>query len=124
MHATRDQLPILFGTDRAGIRGTDWGELRATIVSIPAGTDITSLLKGLPDNRCPCSHWGYVLTGEMRVTSADGEETLRAGDLFYLPPGHTVADQRNAEYVEFGPPGAHDAFLEAAQRNIATVAAP
>jgi hypothetical protein len=124
MHATRDQLPILFGTNRAGIRGVDWGQLRATIVSIPAGTDITSLLKGLPDNRCPCSHWGYVLTGEMRVTSADGEETLRAGDLFYLPPGHTVAVQHDVEYVEFGPPGAYDAFLEAAQRNIATVAAP
>ena len=70
MHATRDQLPILFGTNRAGIRGVDWGELRATIVSIPAGTDITSLLKGLPDNRCPWSHWGYVLTGEMRVIPA------------------------------------------------------
>ena len=27
MHATRDQIPLLFGTDRAGIRGTDWGEL-------------------------------------------------------------------------------------------------
>src|SRR4051812_19296155 len=123
MRARRDQLPILFGTNRAGIRGIDWGELRAAIVSIPAGTDITSLLKGLPDNRCPCSHWGYVLSGEMRVTAGDCEETLRAGDLFYLPPGHTVAVQHDVEYVEFSPPGAYDAFLEAAQRNIAAVAA-
>jgi hypothetical protein len=41
MHATRDQITLLFGTDRAGICGTDWGELRATVASIPAGTDIT-----------------------------------------------------------------------------------
>jgi hypothetical protein len=124
MRATRDQLPILFGTDRAGIRGADWGELRATVVSVPAGTDITPLLKGLPNNRCPCSHWGYVLTGEMRVTFANGEETVRAGDLFYLPPGHTVVVHHDVEYVEFSPPGAYDDFLEAVQRNIATIKAP
>ena len=123
MRATRDQLPILFGTDRAGIRGADWGELRAAVVSIPAGTDITPLLKGLPNNRCPCSHWGYVLTGEMRVTFADGEESVRAGDLFYLPPGNTVVVQHDVEYVEFSPPGAYDDFLEAAERNIATITA-
>ena len=123
MRATRDQLPILFGTDWAGVRGTDWGELWATVVSIPAGTDITPLLKGLPNNRCPCSHWGYVLTGEMRVTFADGEETVRAGDLFYLPPGHAVVVQHDVEYVEFSPPGAYDDFLEAAERNIATITA-
>jgi len=116
MHATRDQIPLLFGTDRAGIRGTDWGELRAT--------DITPLLKGLPNNRCPCSHWGYVLTGETRVTFADGEETVRAGDLFYLPPGHTVTVQHDVEYVEFSPSGVYDDFLAAAQRNIATIKAP
>jgi hypothetical protein len=124
VHATRDQIPLLFGTDRAGIRGTDWGELRATVTSIPAGTDITPLLKGLPNNRCPCSHWGYVLTGEMRVTFANGEETVRAGDLFYLPPGHTVVVHHDVEYVEFSPPGAYDDFLEAVQRNIATIKAP
>jgi hypothetical protein len=124
MPATRDQLPILFGTDRAGIRGADWGELRATVVSVPAGTDITPLLKGLPNNRCPCSHWGYVLTGEMRVTFANGEETVRAGDLFYLPPGHPVVVHHDVEYVEFSPPGAYDDFLEAVQRNIATIKAP
>ena len=124
MHATRDQIPLLFGTDRAGIRGTDWGELRATVTSIPAGTDITPLLKGLPNNRCPCSHRGYVLTGEMRATFADGEETVPAGDLFYLPPGHTVAVQHDVEYVEFSPSGVYDDFLAAAQRNIATIKAP
>jgi hypothetical protein len=58
MHATRDQLPRLFGTERAGIRGTDWRELRAAIVSMPAGTDVVARLQGLSDNRCPCPHWG------------------------------------------------------------------
>jgi hypothetical protein len=125
MRATRDQLPILFGTDHAGIRGADWGDLRSAIVSIPAGTDIAPLLKGLPGNRCPCPHWGYVLRGRMLVTHADdSQETLRAGDLFYMPPGHTVAVEQDVEYVEFSPPAAHDEFIQVAKRNTALAEAP
>ena len=61
MHATREEFPILFGTDAAGIRGADWGGVRTAIVAIPAGVDTSPLLKGLPGDRCPCPHWGYVL---------------------------------------------------------------
>ena len=57
------------------------------------------------------------------MTLADGEETLRAGDLCYLPPGHSATVQHDFEHVEFSPRGAYDAFLEVAQRNIATVKA-
>ena len=49
---------------------------------------------------------------------------MRAGDLFYLPSGHTVVVQHDVEYVEFSPPSAYDDFLGAAQRNINTVKAP
>ena len=117
MHATRDQFPVIFGSDAAGIRGVDWGELRATFVSIPAGSDITPLLEGLPNNRCPCPHWGYVLKGQMLVTHDGGEESIRAGEIFYIPPGHTMFVDEDVEYVEFSPPAVHDAFMEAARRN-------
>ena len=40
MRASRDELPILFGDEQAGIRGADWGDLRAMIVSLPAGTSL------------------------------------------------------------------------------------
>ena len=30
--------------------------------------DATPLMKGLPDDRCQCPHWGYVVSG--RMTSA------------------------------------------------------
>ena len=93
MRATRDQLPLLFGTERAAIRGTDWGKLRATIVSIPAGTDITPLLMGLPNHRCPRPHW-VLPTGEMRVTFADGEETVRAGDLSSAAGAYRIGPPR------------------------------
>src|SRR5919206_4978996 len=50
--------------------------------------DGTPLLKGLPDDRCQCPHWGYVLKGRVHFRFADHEETIEAGDAFYLPPGH------------------------------------
>src|SRR4051794_27200273 len=89
MHGSKNDLPILFGADEAAIRGTDWGGMRAMIVSLPTGTDITPLLKGLSGDRCTCPHWGYIVKGRMRAISADGEETLQAGDVFYMAPGHT-----------------------------------
>jgi hypothetical protein len=117
MHATRDDLPILFGTEHGGIRGVDWGNLRAAIVIISAGTDLTPLFKGLPDDRCPCPHWGYVLTGAMKVTYANGEEMIQTGEVFYLPPGHVVTVVQDLQYVEFSPIVQHNEFLTAARNN-------
>jgi hypothetical protein len=109
---------LLFGNERSGIRGVDWGDLRAAIVAIPGGTNLAPLFQGLPDNRCPCPHWGYVLTGTMRVIYADGEETVSAGDLIYLPPGHTVVVEQDVEYLEFSPPAPHDEFMNVAKNNV------
>jgi hypothetical protein len=119
MRATRDELEILFGEDPATIRGVDWGDLRAMIISLPAGTDLAPLLQGLPNDLCPCPHWGYIIKGRIRMTYADGEEFLRAGDLFYLPPGHTPFVEEDVEFVEFSPPAEHEAVLDVVKRNLA-----
>ena len=123
MRATRDELPILFGADPATIRGADWDGLRAMIISLPAGTDLAPLLEGLPNGLCPCPHWGYVLKGRIRVTYADREEVLRAGDLFYLPPGHAPLVEEDTEFVEFSRPAEHEAVLEVVKRNAAALGA-
>src|SRR4051812_25058182 len=57
-------------------------------VSFGASLDAAPLLEGLPDDRCPCPHWGYVLKGRLTYRFADREEVCEAGDAFYLPPGH------------------------------------
>ena len=123
MRATRDELPVLFGEDPAAIRGADWGDLRSMVVSLPAGTDLAPLLQGLPGNLCPCPHWGYVLTGRLRVRYADGEEVLHAGDLFYLPPGHTPLVEEDCEFVEFSRPAEHQPVLDHVQRAVAAASA-
>ena len=112
MRATRDQLPVLFGEDPTAIRGADWGDLRAMVITLPAGTDLAPLLQGLPGDLCPCPHWGYVLKGRIRVRYAEGEETLRAGDIFYLPPGHAPLAEEDAEFVEFSRPAEFQPVLD------------
>ena len=53
MRASKNELPIMLQAGSATIRGADWGELRAALVSVPAGTDFGPLLKGLPGRSVP-----------------------------------------------------------------------
>ena len=39
----------------------------------------------------------------MTVRYTDGEETIGAGEAFYLPPGHIPAAEAGIEFVQFSP---------------------
>src|SRR6266511_1582657 len=75
-----------------------------SFTSLLEDIDATPLLKGLPDDRCPCPHWGYVIKGKMTARYADRDEVFEAGDAFYTPPGHIpVANEPGTEFVWFSP---------------------
>ena len=61
------------------------------------------MFRGLPDDRCPCPHWGVVISGRLEVRYADRTETYTAGDAYYMPPGHLPHPFTGAEVVEFSP---------------------
>ena len=66
--------------------------------------DATPLLRGLPDDRCQCPHWCYVITGRLTYRYADREEVYEAGDAFYAPPGHVpVKNEPGTQIVQFSP---------------------
>lgn len=73
--------------------------------ALPGGMDTAPLFKGLPDGRCQCPHWGYVIKGRFRVSYADHEEVINAGELYYLAPGHLPYVEEDTEVVEFSPQG-------------------
>ena len=123
MRATRDELPLLFGDGPTTIHGADWNGLRSMMVSMPAGTDLAPVLKGLPNDLCPCPHWGYVIKGRIRIVYADREEVLQAGDLFYLPPGHTPLVEEHTEFVEFSRPEEYKLVHDHVQRVMAAASA-
>ena len=57
---------------------------------------------------CQCPHWGFVLRGQLTTTDADArQETVKANDLFYWPPGHNVRVDADAEIVMFSPQQQH-----------------
>jgi hypothetical protein len=72
-------------------------------VSFKADIDSTPMLKGLPDDRCPCPHWGYVFKGRVTYTFEDREEVHEAGDAFYVPAGHLQRADAGTEYLQFSP---------------------
>jgi quercetin dioxygenase-like cupin family protein len=61
-------------------------------------------LEGLEHNSCQCPHWGYVVEGAVLIKYDDGtEEKLNAGDVFYLPPGHTAIVEKDLKMIDFSP---------------------
>jgi hypothetical protein len=73
-----------------------------SFTSVHEDIDATPLMKGLPDDRCQCPHWGYVFKGKMTARYADRDEVFEAGDAFYTPPGHVpVKNEPDTEILWF-----------------------
>ena len=84
-----------------------------------ADADLTPLFAGLPDDKCQCVHWGYVIKGKLTFITASGEETFEAGDAYYVGPGHTPILYAGTEVVEFSPTKELQQTLEVVEKNMA-----
>jgi hypothetical protein len=88
------------GVDRGGDLDND---CTVAFVTIRQGHSLAQMLKGLPDDMCPCPHWGYLIAGKISVSYADHEEVFEAGDAFYMAPGHVPTAATGTEFVQFSP---------------------
>lgn len=80
------------------------GGMAVGYVEVPAGTDFTPMFAGLPQDRCPSPHWGYVLEGAIRIKYPDGkEEVVNGGEVFYWPAPHTGVVEKNVKFIDFSP---------------------
>jgi hypothetical protein len=73
--------------------------------------DPAPLFKGLPDDRCQCPHWGFVVRGKLVLRYADRDEIYQAGDAYYGAAGHLPLIFAGSEIVEFSPSGALQATM-------------
>lgn len=121
MRSSNRDLPVVFEGAGAVSRQAEWGSMNVAIESIPAGTDTTPLFKGLPDDRCQCPHWGYVTRGQFRVMYGDHEEVVRAGDAYYLTPGHAVVFEQDTEVIEYSPQGEYQKTMDVIAHNMAAM---
>ena len=104
MQSNVKDLPIAHEALGEMVRGQDLGGLTSAYMEYPAGLDFTPLLQGLERDHCQCPHWGYVIEGRIRVSYEDGtQETVRSGDIYYWPSGHTIVVEEPVKMVEFSP---------------------
>jgi hypothetical protein len=80
----------------------EWGTMRIDFSKFPPHS-LAPLLKGLPDDRCQCPHWGFLFKGKIVVRYADHEEIITGGQAFYMPPGHVPEALEDCELVQFSP---------------------
>ena len=104
MRAAVDDLPIELQAGDLTTRYAEWGPMAVRHAKVPSGTDLTPVLEGLPNDRCPSPHWGIVLEGSIHLRQQDGSvEVVRAGDIYYWPEGHTAWTDEDVVFLEVGP---------------------
>jgi hypothetical protein len=121
MRGSKQDVPVAVDMGGVVIRQLEWGEMNVALETFPAGTDTEPVFKGLPDDRCQCPHWGYVVRGRLRVRYKDREEILNAGDAYYMSAGHLPIFDEDTELVEFSPRGEYQKTMEVAARNAAAL---
>jgi hypothetical protein len=75
-------------------------------------------LRAGQDDCCQCPHWGYLFKGKILVRYADREETIVAGQAFYMPPGHAPEALEECELLQFSPSVQARETLDAICRNV------
>jgi hypothetical protein len=116
--ASKDDLPVERIQAYEG-RMTQMGDYNLAFEKMPAQFPPHELFAGLADDHCECEHWGYVLKGAIKFAYVDGsEETFRAGDAYYAPPGHLPTVLEPYEGIEFSPKADHDRVMAQIEKNL------
>ena len=123
MKISKEAIPVRMespGTVMRSLPG--YGGMTVAFNEMPAGTDIGPLLEGLEHNSCQCPHWGYVVEGAVLIKYDDGtEEKLNAGDVFYLPPGHTAIVEKDLKMIDFSPEDELKKVMEHIEKKLARI---
>lgn len=107
MHILKEKLPVTM--DAPGMKMTlqmGWGGMGVSFNEFGPMDRKSSdaMFEGFPDKSCPIPHWGYMIKGSMHIRYKDGkEEVIKAGEVFYLPEGHTGWSDEEMSWIEFSP---------------------
>ncbi|OBB84846.1 MULTISPECIES: hypothetical protein [Mycobacterium] len=116
MHFQPDDIPSLTPDHGSG----GMRSIRAGATNMEIGyswcrtpVDTGPFYKGLPDDTCPCDHYGYVKSGSFRVIYTDGsQELIEDGSVYFIPKGHHFIYDEACELIEFNP---HDQLQQLMQ---------
>jgi hypothetical protein len=101
------------------VGATELGGYTVDFLTVKEPVDMSRMLRGLPGDACQCPHWGVVNSGSMTVRYTDGnEDTVAAGEAFYLPPGHVPTYEVGTQLTQFSPTEELKATEAAIMRNL------
>ncbi|HEX9037691.1 MAG TPA: hypothetical protein VF808_11950 [Ktedonobacterales bacterium] len=101
--ASKDSTPISAENPNYVSRSAELGDFTVAFETLRAGADPAPFFKGLSDDRCPCPHWGLVVSGRLIMRYRDHQEIFEPGDAFYLTPGHLPLAPTDTEIITFSP---------------------
>jgi mannose-6-phosphate isomerase-like protein (cupin superfamily) len=118
MRARKEELTKTFDTKEMAMYEGVWGDMHVEYDVFRERFDITPFLKGLPNNRDQCPHWGIVVKGQATIIYDGQEEIAKAGDAYYAPPNHTGKFEAGTELWEFSPVDKLKQTMEVISRNM------
>ena len=105
MREQKENMPVI--VEQPGFKALSsgtWGGMVVEYFECTERIDVSPMMKGLPDDKCPCPHWGYMLKGALHIQYTDGtEEVIEDGDVFYMPEGHTGWFEPGSAMIYFSP---------------------
>jgi len=104
MHFKPEDIPVLsyYPGNTGCMRSVKAGEMQMAGVWAHTLIDYTEAYAEFEDGMCPYTHYGYLISGRIRITYKDGSiETIEAGEMYYLPAGHLLAYEAPSHHIEF-----------------------
>lgn len=117
--ASKMSTPIAVDADLIEARYAPLGEYTVGFETFKHDVDPAPFFVGLPDDRCPCTHWGVVTAGQVTFRWSDREETYVAGDAYYAPPGHLPLLTAGTSIIEFSPSAELETTMAVVEKNLA-----
>src|SRR2546429_9891787 len=111
--ASHDELPLREIVRGYSSRMVDWGSMTVGFEHAEAGQDASSMLEGLPDNRCQAPHWGYLFSGTMGVEYADRTETIEGPREYRVETGYSISVATHCDALGVTPAAALVRSIEA-----------
>jgi hypothetical protein len=122
--AQRLTTPVAVDAPEIQGRYAELGDYTVGFESYQHDIDPARYFVGLPDDRCPCDHWGVITAGQITFRWADHQETFVEGDAYYAAPGHLPLVAAGTSLIEFTRTADLDRTMAVIEANMAEEAAP
>ena len=104
MHFKPEDVPLITpeaNAEHGCMRSIKAGKMEIGFTWTKGPRDYTDIYAGLPGGVCPCDHYGYVFSGQIRARYEDGsEEVIGPGEVYYIPKGHVLIYEEATFHLE------------------------